>query len=395
MKVALVHYTAPPVAGGVEAVLGAHARLLGERGHDVRVIAGRGDATLVPEVDSRHPDVERLYLGLGRAEFDEALFNGLRNHLAAELAPLLADSEVVVAHNVLTMPFNLPLAAALSAAGKPLIAWTHDLAFINPRYRDWQHSGFPYSLMRIAQPGVRYVAVSRERATEIEQLLEVAAEAVPNGIDSDQLTGIGAHARALLERAGVSAADPLVLVPLRITRRKRLELALAAAAELLPSEPRLALVVTGPLGAHSADNRDYAASLLEQRAQLALDGVVAFLFELAGEGPHPVSDQDMTALYRAADVVLLPSESEGFGLPVLEAALVRAPMVCADLPVLREVGRSLHLFPAAGGASDVATALRAALAEPHVAERRRVRAEHDWRAVAPRLEALLAEVAHA
>ena len=40
--VALLHYTAPPVVGGVEQVLGQHARLLAEAGHAVRVVAGRG-----------------------------------------------------------------------------------------------------------------------------------------------------------------------------------------------------------------------------------------------------------------------------------------------------------------------------------------------------------------
>jgi hypothetical protein len=57
-RLALLHYTAAPVTGGVEAIMATHARLLREAGHDVRVIAGRGDAELVPEADSRHPEVE-------------------------------------------------------------------------------------------------------------------------------------------------------------------------------------------------------------------------------------------------------------------------------------------------------------------------------------------------
>ena len=78
--------------------------------------------------------------------------------------------------------------------------------------------------------------------------------------------------------------------------------------------------------------------LLRQRSRLGLDGVVSFLHELAGpDGEHPVDDRTMAELYRMADLVLLPSESEGFGLPVLEAGLIRAPLVCADIPVLREV----------------------------------------------------------
>ena len=44
MNVALLHYSAPPIVGGVESVLAHHARLLSEAGHNVRVIAGRGEA---------------------------------------------------------------------------------------------------------------------------------------------------------------------------------------------------------------------------------------------------------------------------------------------------------------------------------------------------------------
>jgi glycosyltransferase involved in cell wall biosynthesis len=46
----------------------------------------------------------------------------------------------------------------------------------------------------------------------------------------------------------------------------------------------------------------------------------------------------VAALYRGAAVVIQPSESEGFGLPVIEALACGAPVVASDIPVLREVG---------------------------------------------------------
>ena len=64
MKIGLVHYTAPPVVGGVEAILAKHARLMTEAGHHVCVIAGRGaqfDPRIpfhyLPLVDSVQADV--------------------------------------------------------------------------------------------------------------------------------------------------------------------------------------------------------------------------------------------------------------------------------------------------------------------------------------------------
>ena len=46
----------------------------------------------------------------------------------------------------------------------------------------------------------------------------------------------------------------------------------------------------------------------------------------------------IAALYRQASVVLLTSEAEGFGFPVIEALACGAIVVASDIPVLREVG---------------------------------------------------------
>ncbi len=50
----------------------------------------------------------------------------------------------------------------------------------------------------------------------------------------------------------------------------------------------------------------------------------------------PVSDESLAALYRNAAAVVVPSLQEGFGLPVLEAMASGAPVICSDIPVLRE-----------------------------------------------------------
>lgn len=394
MRVALVHYTTPPITGGVEAILGQHAALLAAAGHDVSVITGRGDGERVPEVDSRHPQVQALAEQLARGEVDEAAFQGLTAGLTDRLQPLLRDRDVVVAHNVLTMPFNLPLAAALGGTGLPLVAWTHDIAWVNPRYAAYQRGGWPYDLLRTAQPRTLYVAISGVRRDELARLFavpEADIPMIPNGIDVDRFLGVSATTRELLDAAGAGDGDPLILVPLRVTPRKRLELAIEAAGELRESHPRLRMCVSGPLGPHSAANRQYWEQLSALRARLGLDEVVVFLHEQAPEGaPHPVGDQAIAELYRLADVVLMPSESEGFGLPVIEAALARAPVVCADIPVLREAGGAgLHLFQPGAGGAEVAAVVGRALQDPLVADRRRVVARSSWRKLTPEIEAVL------
>jgi glycosyltransferase involved in cell wall biosynthesis len=51
-----------------------------------------------------------------------------------------------------------------------------------------------------------------------------------------------------------------------------------------------------------------------------------------------LSPAELAVIYRRATLVLLPSEAEGFGLPVIEALASGTPVLASDLPVLREVG---------------------------------------------------------
>ncbi len=68
MNIALLHYAAPPIVGGVESVVGHHARLMVEDGQHVQVIAGRGGQvdrrvpfTRLSLADSRDPDILAVY----------------------------------------------------------------------------------------------------------------------------------------------------------------------------------------------------------------------------------------------------------------------------------------------------------------------------------------------
>ncbi|MFZ6053171.1 glycosyltransferase family 4 protein [Halocola ammonii] len=50
-----------------------------------------------------------------------------------------------------------------------------------------------------------------------------------------------------------------------------------------------------------------------------------------------VSDEELIALYKSARLVVVPSEYEGFGLPVLEALYFGKPVLANDIPVFREL----------------------------------------------------------
>jgi glycosyltransferase involved in cell wall biosynthesis len=137
------------------------------------------------------------------------------------------------------------------------VAWTHDLAWVNPRYAEYQRPGWPWSILREPQRGATYVAISRTRRREVMEVMGLPARSVPvvpDGIDTEAVWTVSSATLRLAEGGGFRHADPLLLVPVRLTRRKRIEVALEAAAILHRSHPGLRLVVSGPLGPHSDDN---------------------------------------------------------------------------------------------------------------------------------------------
>lgn len=347
-SVALVHYAAPPVVGGVESIIGSHARLMSAAGHTVRIVAGRGEPTvpdvgfrLVELMDSRHRAIEKVQGQLNGGSIP-ADFDLLADELEGELREAVDGVEVVIAHNVCSLGLNLALTAALRRivdAGAPprFILWHHDFAATSPDYRRSLHEGRPWSLLSEAWPHVANVVVSAGRQGELAALTGLppsAIKVIPNGLDLDRAWRLDPRTVALrsdVDRLGVS---PLLLVPARITPRKNVELALRVVAAIRAAGRPAGMIVTGPVDPHRSSEHDYLDRLLELRSTLGLDEVARFLAtEPDGAPTDPVVDQ----LYRLVDVLFLPSRDEGFGLPLLEAAANRVPIVCSDLAVLREI----------------------------------------------------------
>ncbi|MGH9457551.1 MAG: glycosyltransferase family 4 protein [Thermoanaerobaculia bacterium] len=70
-------------------------------------------------------------------------------------------------------------------------------------------------------------------------------------------------------------------------------------------------------------------------------------------------------LYRCALAVVLPSWDEGFGLPVAEAMASGTPVICSDIPALREVGGDAPRYVPAGNAEALRDALLGVMRNAH------------------------------
>ncbi len=383
-RVLLLHFTTPSVLGGVEQVMGVHAQGLRDAGAEVAIVAGRGRLPgalrgvrliRIPEIDSKHRAVLAMCRSLARGEVPQS-YGTLRDRIERALRPHVERADRVVVHNALTLHKNHALAAAIArlAATRPgkFIAWTHDLGWTDAQYDGELHDGEPWDRFRRPIPNVRYVAVSNERRDETCRLLglrRARVSVVVNGVDVPAILGLSPAGARLAERLGLYESDPLLLLPARLTRRKRIEAAIAALVALRAKGLGAALVVTGSPGAHNLGNRRYLAELREQAA--GVEGV-HLLYAL---GVRP-SYRLIADLFALADVLVLPTGNEGFGIPIVEAGLHRLPIVCTDLPALRGLAGedATYLRPDADGPT-IAQAIVARLASDPEA-RLRSRAKH-------------------
>jgi glycosyltransferase involved in cell wall biosynthesis len=349
VNIAILHYSVPPVVGGVESVIAHHARLMTAAGHSVRLVAARGESlseqiplTRIPLADSRDARVLRVKAQLDCGEITTD-FESLRDDLVQELQAALSKTDILIAHNVCSLNKNLTLTAALhqlhSAGALPrLILWHHDLAWTTPRYRPELHAGYPWDLLRTDWGGLTHVVVSELRRTELAGLMKLddaSVHVIPNGVDAERFYKLGAQTQSLLDQTKLLDAKPVLLLPVRVTPRKNIELALHTLAELKKQFPQAALVVTGPLGPHNDNNIKYLQKLVALRAQLDLQDSAHFLAEIVDSF---LPDEVIADFYRIADALFLPSREEGFGIPLLEAAFSHMPVFCSDISPLRELG---------------------------------------------------------
>lgn len=75
-------------------------------------------------------------------------------------------------------------------------------------------------------------------------------------------------------------------------------------------------------------------------------------------------DVELRSVVAGAATVVLPSRDEGFGLPVLEALACNVPVVCSDVPALREVAGDEATFVPYGDVEALADALTTSLDAP-------------------------------
>lgn len=419
--VATLHYTCPPVVGGVEVLISVHSALFAEHRYPTRVITGKGEpfrgdvpVKIISSLYSKDPAL----LGINE-ELDSGVVSE-RFHAAADgiyeaLSSALAGVDVAIVHNAFTLHFNLPMTVALHRMierkeGPRFVAWCHDVSWTNGLYLPKMRDAFPWHLLKRPLEGVSYVAVSASRQSELAELLDLPPErflVIPAGVDPAVQLKLAPETVALVRQLDLLGGELLMLAPVRITKRKNLEMSIRITHALIELGVGARLVVTGPPGPHNIRSGDYVDELRRLRSELGVEREVVFLFEHvggitpipgpsplpggtemespsaptgAGEGGYPVTDRMMWDLYSISDLLLFSSAQEGFGIPLLEAGLFKLPVFCSNIPPFREIGLdAVRYFELDERPETIAPGIRAWMERDEVYRlRRRVLSNYSW-----------------
>ncbi|RIK67675.1 MAG: 4-alpha-glucanotransferase [Planctomycetota bacterium] len=232
----------------------------------------------------------------------------------AEIAVILARGEsfdVVHAHDWMTYPAGIAVARAL---GKPLVVHIHSTEFdrsgehVNQRIYDVEREG-----MHAADRVIAVSTLTKNIVTSRYGVPEHKVEVVYNAIDNN---GNGYEALP-----PIGKEEKIVLFLGRITMQKGPEYFLAAAKKVLEFNKNVRFVMAG--------TGDMTKRMIELAAELGIGQKVVFTGFLRGN--------DVARIYKMADLYVMPSVSEPFGIAPLEALSHDVPVLISKQSGVSEV----------------------------------------------------------
>jgi glycogen(starch) synthase len=241
---------------------------------------------------------------------------------AAQAAAIARDEtfDVIYAHDWLSFGAGIE---AKRLSGKPLIVHVHATEFdrtgggsVNQDIYELEREG-----MEAADVVIAVSEMTKQIIIERYGIPEWKVRVVYNGIDETTApSGAPALPRLrTLKRSGYK----LVLFLGRVTLQKGPDYFLRAAKRVLERNPNVLFILSG--------SGDMEGQVMQLSAQLGLGGHVLFTGFLHGAERHEV--------YGAADLFVMPSVSEPFGIAALEAMKLGTPVLMSKQSGVSEVVR--------------------------------------------------------
>lgn len=298
-------------------ILGSLMPLLGD--WDWRLVHAPADAGVATSGQSWLPTYHgrTVRLPVSRRRADQIWF---RARLPLDIQIFAGRGDVVYSPD-----FTAPPALRV-----PRVVTVHDLAFLThpehatPALRSYLSTVVPRQVARADVVAVVSAATSHDVMDRL-RVPEAKIVIVRNGIEE---RFFGAPVLDDPARAALGLPERFLLMVGTIEPRKN-HLNVLRALSIMPPGDRLPLVIAGRAG------WGYGQTLALAR-RMEADGLVHLL--------DFVPDVALPSLYATADVVLYPSWTEGFGLPILEAFAAGTPVITGTAPALREVAGDLATF---------------------------------------------------
>ena len=224
------------------------------------------------------------------------------------------DFDVIHAHDWMTYPAGVAVA---SVTGKPLVIHVHSTEFdrsgenVNQMIYDIERRG-----MHAAHKIIAVSHLTRNIIISRYGVLGEKVEVVYNGVEQNGDT------RALaFNRVGIRSDEKIVLFLGRITMQKGPEYFLMAARKVLEEDDNVKFVMAG--------SGDMMHRIIEMAAQMGIGHKVLFTGFLRGK--------DVQKVYEMADLYVMPSVSEPFGIAPLEALNHDVPVLISKQSGVAEV----------------------------------------------------------
>ncbi len=383
MHIRLLTYSTKPRGGVVHALSLAEA--LAKRGHDVELWALSIDGAGF----FREPGVETVLVPVARVENEtvEARILRYADTLAAGLRGT-APADIEHSEDCLSARALLSLRTE-NRAGSIVRTVHHVDEFRSPILDACQRA----SIVRVDHR----ICVSRFWAQRLEEQFAVDSTVIPNGIDAARFAAPDLTRAKARERFGWGDRPVLMSVG-GIEPRKGSRDLLAAFAALRRTRPRALLAIAG--GETLFDYANYREAWHGDAERLGVRVSEALTEQTDVHVMGRIDDDAMPALFRAADVMAMPSTREGFGLVALEAMASGCPVVLSDLPVFHEhfTPETDCLMAPVGDSRRIAAACGRILDEPDLGRRlirggQQTASRYTWDDTAAQHEALYQEVA--
>jgi glycogen synthase len=224
------------------------------------------------------------------------------------------DYDVIHAHDWLTFPAGMAVAAAY---GKPLVVHVHSTEFDRSGDNIQQHI---YDVERRGMhAAIRVVAVSHLTKSIIEKNYHVRADKIDvvyNGIENGR-----PFEPANPKKITIDKGDKVVLFLGRITMQKGPEVFIAAAKKVLQKYDKVKFIMAG--------SGDKVRDIIELAAREGIGHKITFTGFVRGD--------DVARVFKMADVFVMPSVSEPFGIAPLEAISHDVPVIISKTSGVSEV----------------------------------------------------------